>query len=97
MKDSLREMHEKLVEDLENKKLEIVKSRLKELGYTIDFQLEASKRFKCLTSVTNGDEETVYFNNGTNDGVRVVTFKEIYVPIHSDGGQMSIGYDINYY
>lgn len=64
-----------MVANIEAKKLEIISRRLKEI-VGIDFfpDLEARLRFKRLAHEFNGNEETIYFNDGSPEGRRIVTF-----------------------
>ena len=75
-RDALSQAFEKMALDLEQKKTDIVKGRLNDLNIKIDFELEIKNRFKLIIcEFHEADEsESYYYNDGTEQGVRIVTF-----------------------
>lgn len=67
-------VYEKILKEQSQKKEEIVRKRLKELGIEFDLEEEKRRRFKRLIFETNHNSETLYFNDGSEAGIRVVTF-----------------------
>lgn len=69
----------KIVEDLNKKRQEILEERCKELGIEFtDMGTERKRLFKRFCSVHVGEEETIFYNDGSMDGLRVITFKTTY-------------------
>jgi len=96
----IRDMTQEVISNIEqgiNAQREIViKKKLKEiLNIEIDFKEELKRRFKRFCCVRIGDEEIIYFNDGSIDGKRIVTFVKIDIPFDSD--KFSIGYEETYY
>jgi hypothetical protein len=61
---------------LEYRKQEIILERLSSLGITdYDMEIESKRRFPRLKSESFNNTETIYFNDGSISGVRVVTFE----------------------
>jgi len=91
------EITNKMITDLSDKKDKIILKRLKELDIKIDFDLDAKRRFKRFTNEIKGNEETLYFDDGSIDGLRIVTFVTKDIPIDFTNEKVSVGYDISYY
>ena len=70
------EFYIKLSSGISQEKEDIVKQRLKELGIEIDLESEPNRRFKRLLLEHNGNEQTLWYNDGSETGLRVVTFVE---------------------
>ena len=74
----------------------IIKERFKEItGYELDIVEEKKRRFKRLSVIVNRREETIYFNDGSIDGVRIVTFFKKDLPYNPD--KFTIGYEEFHY
>ena len=50
---------------------------LKKLNIKIDIHLEEDKRFKSLIMEKRLNVETYYYNDGSIDGIKVISFKTI--------------------
>lgn len=61
-------------ESFEDKKEKVLKERLEILGIDINLEEESKRRFKSLVAEYGPDEETYYYNDGSVDGLRIVTF-----------------------
>lgn len=72
----IEQISEKLANDLAKKMEKIVKERLQFHGIELDFELESRRRFKSLIReiLDDGDEETYWYNDGSEQGLRIVTF-----------------------
>lgn len=70
MKDSISI----LVEKINKQKDDVLINRLKKLGIELDLKKEKDSRFKSLICETQECKETWWYKNGTESGVRVVTF-----------------------
>jgi len=46
------------------------------MGLEINEELEKTRRFKTLMCEIHGNEERYFFNDGSEQGIRIVTFKE---------------------
>lgn len=74
---SLSERSIKLLTDKINaSKHKILLDRLSELHIEFDFNEYKSRRFKLLERVIDGSTETIYYNDGSINGLRIVTFTE---------------------
>lgn len=85
----------KVVEDIEAKRNEAFINRLKELNIEFDPEIEQHRRFKRFTRDIQGDEEIIYYNDGSMSGLRVITFKTVQEPFNLE--KFSIGYTVSYY
>jgi len=86
---------EKVVSDIENKRFEAFVNRLKELNIEFDKEIEEHKRFKSFSRDIRGEEETIYYNDGSISGLRVITFKTVQEPFNPE--KFSIGYTTTFY
>lgn len=67
----------KLVSDVEQSKLDLLKKRLEKMGIEIDLEAEQNARFKKLVMITEGEEQHIYYNDGTPESQRVISFKYV--------------------
>ena len=65
-----------LINDINAKKEQVVKDKLEELGIDINWELEKTRRFKSILIEYHKEtgDEVYYYNDGTEEGQRVVTF-----------------------
>ena len=71
----MQELQEKREAVIREEKERIIKEKLKEIiGIEIDIEEEEKRRFKRLVKVYSEGEEIIYFNDGTVEGKRIVTF-----------------------
>ena len=89
----------KVAEDMSNKRMNLIIERLKNIGITLDVKKEERARFKSLTRVFNGlNEETIYYNDGSENGLRVITFVTEQKTMNgNDLESMSITCETSYY
>lgn len=74
--------------DINLKKEAILKKAIKDLtGLDIDLESESKRMFKRILRVVDDKKEIYYFNDGSYDGVKVVTFEQIDSPLVF-GGEM---------
>jgi hypothetical protein len=86
----------KIMEDIEEKRIKIISDRLKQiLGIELDVCEEERRRFKRFVSEFEGNEEHIYFNDGSDNGIRIVTFVKEDNPISFDPEKLSMS--VNYY
>lgn len=97
IQDLMSEVISKMSQDIEQKRLDLITNRLKELGVEIDFKTEANRRFKRFAIVYSGNEEIVYYNDGSIDGIRIITFVKKENPIEFEKGSVKMNYELNYY
>lgn len=78
----LHEATIKMMKDIHEKRKKIITQRLKEIvGIDLNIEEETKRKFKRLTIEYNGNEETIYFNDGSINGIRIVTFVKKESPI----------------
>ncbi len=98
--DIMQEYLDKLMLDIQEKKSNIIKDRLKILGIEIDFGHERERRFKLITCETNNElysNETYYYNDGSKEGIRIVTFTETPPEYPNEFQRSEINMSFNYY
>jgi hypothetical protein len=91
----MQEATSKLISDIYEKRNKVITERLKEIvGIDLDIKAEANRRFKRLAIECKGNEETIYFNDGSEQGKRIVTFvkKDNPLTFETDRCQMSVEY-----
>jgi valyl-tRNA synthetase len=65
-----------MVNNINQQKQAILDSKLEEKGFKIDWEEEAFGRFPKLIKAVQGNKETWYYNDGTKEGIRIVTFEQ---------------------
>jgi hypothetical protein len=91
----MQEMTTKLANDIEQKRNKVITERLKEIvGIDLNIEEEAKRRFKRFAIEYNGNEEIIYFNDGSEQGKRIVTFVRDEQPLsfEFDKCEMRVGY-----
>ena len=73
--DFLNEQMQAFYKEAEITKEAILKTELEAKGLKIEFQKESKKRFPSLCKVVQNDVETWYYDNRTDEGERIVSFK----------------------
>ena len=91
----MQEAISKLTADIHERRQGLILGRLNEFGIEIDLEKEKRRRFKSLSIEHNGEEETIYYNNGSENGLRIITFVTKQKPF--DAENMSIGYETSFY
>ena len=92
----MQEVTAKMAQDINTQKELVIKQKLKEIvGIEIDLQEELQRRFKRFCTVRQGNEETIYFNDGSIEGKRIVTFVRKDIPF--DAENFTLGYEKTYY
>ena len=92
----MEEVTRKMAQDINTKKEIVIRQKLKEIvGIEIDVIEEERRRFKRLSSEFNGNEQTIYFNDGSLEGKRIVTFVKKEIPF--DEENFTLGYEETYY
>jgi len=92
----MEEVTRKMAQDINTKKEIVIRQKLKEIvGVEIDIIEEERRRFKRLSSEYNGNEQTIYFNDGSLEGKRIVTFVKKEIPF--DAENFTLGYEETYY
>ena len=95
--DVMSNMTRELATQINKKREEIIVNRLKELKIDIDIEKEQERRFKRLMLERNGNNETIYFDDGTQEGKRIVTFTPKYMPITQTLDKTEISVEYSYY
>ena len=96
---SKQDIVDKLILEINNQKEHVIKNRLAELGIHYDYDLEKTRRFKMFLREIEDNEERYYYNDGSIEGVRIVTFVKTETPfnIFDSSRAISIGYEESYY
>jgi hypothetical protein len=95
---NLSKVADEMVKNFNAKKDVLIRSKIKEvLGFEIDLELEQLKRFKSLCIEYKGDEETIYYNDGSVSGKRIITFVKIENPINYNTNTFSMSTEYSYY
>lgn len=64
-----------LIDDIQKKKMAVFYDKLKERGIEFDLEKESNRRFKSFMIETHTDgREIYYYNDGSIQGLRIVTF-----------------------
>lgn len=66
------ELHRQIQAEMEL----VLKQKLEEKNIHIDLDKEKIRRFKTLQRETKGNETTYWYNDGSMEGQRVVTFRQ---------------------
>jgi hypothetical protein len=94
----MEEITSKLVNDIWNKRLEVISERLKEIcNIDLNIKEESERRFKRLSIEYKGNEEIIYFNDGTADGKRIVTFVRKELPFEFENHKCEMRVNYSYY
>ena len=93
-----QEVTSKLINDIQEKRKQVITERLKKIvGIDLKIEDEAKRRFKRLAIEYNGNEETIYFNDGSIEGKRIVTFVRKDIPIKFEVDRTRIRVEYSYY
>ena len=65
-----------MIAELNKKKDAIIMHRLEKLGIEIDIEAEQRRRFKNFVVEYNDTGETYWYNDGSETGLRIATFKK---------------------
>ena len=95
--DIVNKLIDNLVTDFNNKKDQIIKHKLQELGIEFIEEDEKSRRFKQFVCEIKGNEESYYYNDGSIDGLRIVTFVRKHVPLKFDSPNLCAELEISFY
>jgi len=85
----------KLITDIQIKRETVIRERLKAItGIKLDIKEEQKRRFKRLAIEYEGNAETVWFNDGSIVGKRIVTFfrKDSPITFKDNTTEMSVEY-----
>ena len=78
MQEITSNMQDRLIKeamiDFEKKRIAIINERLSSLGIDICVEDQLRKRFKDFISERTGTETTIWYRDGSETGLRVVTF-----------------------
>ena len=92
----MEEFTRKIAQDINAKKELVIKQKLKEIvGIEIDVIEEERRRFKRLSIEYKENQQTIYFNDGSLEGKRIVTFVKKEIPFDTEN--FTLGYEETYY
>jgi len=66
---------EKAIIEIYSKKEKILIEKIKKIYPNFDFESEKRNRFKNIAVICEGNVETYFYNDGSINGIRIVTFK----------------------
>ena len=94
----MQETTSKLISDFNEKRKKIITERLKEIaGIDLNIEAEAKRRFKRLSIEYKDNEEIIYFNDGSEQGKRIVTFVKKDSPLTFENDRCKISMEYSYY
>lgn len=74
MENFLQESISNALAEFDKKKDAVIANRIKSLGIKDDIKEQSTKRFNKFLCEVRDNEETYYYNDGTDEGLRIVTF-----------------------
>lgn len=74
--DKQHEIISNMIIEINRKKETIIMQRCEKLGIEMDAEAEQRRRFKRFVVEYNDTEETYWYNDGSETGLRIVTFKK---------------------
>jgi hypothetical protein len=86
----------KLFTDLYIKKEQLIQERLEKLGLPKLIEADKKRRFKKMICEFHPTEEIWYYDNGTAEGERIITFKS-FEPKYDFEKNTTIGMELEYY
>lgn len=95
--DKQQEIIGDMIAELNKKKDAIIMHRLEKLGIKLDVEVEQRKRFKTFVVEYNDHEETYWYNDGSETGLRIVTFKKAQPNFDLKEPNHTVKTEISYY
>ena len=87
-----------MVKDLQEKREYIIREKLKEIvGIEIDIKQEQKRRFKRFKTEYKGNKEIIYFNDGSIEGKKIVTFVKKCKPFDFNSREFKMSTEYYYY
>jgi len=74
--DKQQEIISDMIIEINRKKEDVIKQRCEKLGIKLDAETEQKKRFKSFVVEYSDTEETYWYNDGSETGLRIVTFQK---------------------
>lgn len=93
IQDELNEAIRGMCVGIDRKKDDVIKAKLKELGIQLDIEMERKRKFPRFTVEKQGLEETLWFDDGSTHGQRVITFVQMNTSYYED---MTCGIKVEY-
>lgn len=94
----IQDVTSKIISNINDEKNKLITERLKKIvGIDLNIEEESKRRFKRLAIEYKGNEETIYFNDGSLDGIRIVTFLIKENPLTVEHGMYKINVSYSYY
>ena len=72
--DTFSKIANKWICEIQQRREQVIFKRLEELDIHINIEEEQKRVFKRFVFVSKGNEETILFNDGSIDGLRIITF-----------------------
>jgi len=87
----------KIVKNINDKRNEIISRKLIELGLEVEFNLDIRRRFKKFITEIVNDSETLYYDDGSIHGLRIITFVTEHAPIDFTNKKLTVVYNLSYH
>lgn len=96
--NKLNDITAELMNYFEAKRTQIITERLKKIiGVELNIEEESKRRFKRFAIEYNGNEETIYYNDGSESGIRIVTFVRDEQPLNFEPLKETMRTGFSYY
>ena len=87
----------KMISEMQYKKESLIKEFLRAKGVKLDWSNEKNRRFKLVIHEKHPNKEVYYYNDGSNDGLRIITFEEIPNEMDFTCTKFEMGIKLKYY
>jgi hypothetical protein len=86
-----------VIDEINKKKDAVIMQRFAELGIDIDIEAEKRRRFKRFVVEHSETEETYWYNDGSESGLRIITFKKWQPNYDMKNPNNTITCEVSYY
>jgi hypothetical protein len=86
-----------VIDEINKKKDAVIMQRFAELGIEIDIEVEKRRRIKRFVVEHNETEETYWYNDGSESGLRIITFKKWQPNYDMKNPNNTITCEVSYY
>jgi len=92
-----KSLMEDLIRDISEKKQAVINAKLKKLNIAVNIDTENRRLFKSLVCVTQGNQDTYYYNDGSINGLRIVTFVKKETQLFDSNSKFTMKMELDYY
>lgn len=94
MSELIQQITEELIKRMNSEREKLIDAKLKQRGYSVTLADQMKYRFKDIICEAKGNEETWWYNDGTYQGERIITFINDFPEMEFKDGE---GFKINNY